>query len=469
MVRESITLDPVLVGFGLRAGLAWGTGLDFGEGTRGVGRALEDAAAEVEGFVEGLQVGVGGFVGEEAEVDLGGLGRVFASQADGAGGASRAAHGVHLCEVEGPGVGAAEGEVSNGCVPGKSELRVVGVEAAECKVSAEKEEVVFFLYCLRGLEEKSKDSASVDVGSFAVKPLLEAGVGGGVVGECASCGFEVGEEVGRVVDDGLLVVVLEVGADVLVGDEDRDLEGFEVALGTDAGKHEELGGVEGTGGEDNFLAGIVGGLGALLGGVVLGIRLVDVLALERLDTNSLLGALLKDNLGGERGGQERQWVLLFSPSILLRLHLLEPIPRVVPASKLVAVGVDGEESFGEVAAGIRDVVNVSADKLAVVGRGLAELFNHMLEENLLVGRRVLVVELWGRRVDSEPGAELRVVLRNLVVPVIGERVHERKSGMAYLQLLSPVILAIMSQSLRLGIMEHMALMELLPPSVAPRG
>lgn len=61
-------------------------------------------------------------------------------------------------------------------------------------------------------------------------------------------------------------MVLEVGTDAVVGELHGDAGGLEDGLGADAAELEELGGVDGAGGEDDFLLGVDGG--GLSGGLV---------------------------------------------------------------------------------------------------------------------------------------------------------------------------------------------------------
>lgn len=98
--------------------------------------------------------------------------------------------------------------------------------------------------------------------------------------------------------DGDLVVILEVGANTGEVDDDGDVELAQLLLRTDTRELEELGRVVGSTSDDDLAAGLDGAGGTLSAGV-LGGGLVQILALEELDTGGggSLGGLVEGDLG----------------------------------------------------------------------------------------------------------------------------------------------------------------------------
>lgn len=112
-------------------------------------------------------------------------------------------------------------------------------------------------------------------------------------------------------------MVLEVGADTGEVDDDGNVELLQLLGGTDTGKLQQLGRVVGSTGDDDFAGGL-GRSGNTLLALVLGAGLVEVLAIEELDTcgaRSLL-SLVESDLGNVCVQSDVKRVLLCAVGVL---------------------------------------------------------------------------------------------------------------------------------------------------------
>lgn len=195
---------------------------------------------------------------------------------------------------------------------------VVGEVAAEVDGATEGEDVPVALLGDAGLVEHggSETGGGVDaaVAEDGGVVALDAGVGG-VALECAAVeGAEVVLDLSLNAD---LVVILEVGADTGKVDNDGDIELLQLLGRTNTGKLQQLGRVVGSSSNDDFARGL-GGTGDTLVALVLGASLVEVLAVEELDTGgarSLL-SLVEGDLGNMCVESDIKRVLLCAVVVL---------------------------------------------------------------------------------------------------------------------------------------------------------
>ena len=209
---------------------------------------------------------------------------------------------VGRCELDGTSVVAGvslEDGPGEPVVLGSGIVSVVGEVTTEVDGATESKDVVLVTLGCAGLVEHgcAKTGGSVDttVAQDAGLPAVHAGVRLAVT-ECAA--VECGEVGGGFALDVDLVVVLEVGSDTGEVDNDGDVELGELIGRADTTQLEELRGVVGSTCDDDFLGGS-GGTSLTLGTVGLGAGLVEVLAVEELDTGSAgrSDVLVKGDLG----------------------------------------------------------------------------------------------------------------------------------------------------------------------------
>ena len=333
-------------------------------------QVVEGLAGELHGFVQRLQILLvrslgGGALVEAAHGDLRHFLGVGGLQQDGAGVVARAG----LEDDPDPVAGVLQGvlgvageipfEIRRGA--GDEEVRVGGDVACLARGGG-------FLGDGDGDSVRSVDTL-VDCRE-AVLPGFEARVGGGVA-ESAILGQE--EVGGRLADDADFVAVLEVGAHAGEVFDEGNVEAGELFLGADAAEFEQFWGLEGAGGDDDFLLDVDGALGTL-GGAVAGVGGVKALAVEEVDAGGAGSALggVEVDLGHEGVEGDVEVVL---PAAVPALGVGNGEDKVTRAVALEGFGVDGdgnlEGGFGPVAPGEAGVEVLGQD-LGETGDGVQE-------------------------------------------------------------------------------------------------
>jgi hypothetical protein len=333
-------------------------------------KVLERLAGELHRLVQRLQIllirpAVRGALVEAAHGDLRHLLRVGRLQQHGAGVVARAG----LEDDPDPVAGVLEGVLG---VPGEVALEIRG------RAGDEEVRVGGGVACLAGGGGFLGDGDGDAVGGVdalvdrreAVLPFLQAGVRGGVA-EGAVLGQE---EVGRgLADDADFVAVLQVGADAGQVLDEGDVEAGELLLGADAAELEELGCLEGAGGDDDLLLDVDGALGAL-GGAVARVCGVEALAVEEVDAGGTgRGAVGVEVDLGDEGVEGDVEVVL--PAAVPAFGVGDGEDKVARAVALEGFGVDGdgdlEGGFGPVAPGEAGVQVLGQD-FGQTGDGVKE-------------------------------------------------------------------------------------------------
>lgn len=356
--RAVVTPSSVL---GILGNLLGGVGVLAGENfVNGDELALERVAGEVDSLGEGSEILlVVANTGVEVVVsDLRDVERVGGTERNGSGVVAWVRLEDGPCEpvMLGGGVVAVAGEVT-----------------AEVDGAAEGEDVVLVALGDTGLVEHggTETGGSVDaaVAENGVLPTVDAGVIVGVAKGAAVQGGEVRRSLALDVD---LVVVLEVGSDTGEVSNDGDVELVQLVGWADTTELEELGRVVGSSGDDDLFGS--GGRTRLTSCAgVLGAGLVEVLAVEELNTGSAgrSNVLVEGDLGDVAVESDIERVLL---AAVLVLCVADSEDELAGTSALAIGGRERDlvESVGLVTA-LSVGVSITSDEGAKVDNGVGHV------------------------------------------------------------------------------------------------